>query len=238
MEVTLTSISYVFVVPGNYGDNNIDMDKVKLKTYTSFTADKQYKNLYFYDITRNGTAQAVVVYDELNRMSNDTVICPVSGTGNGTDVNGNPCDIIMVLVDGFELGLAVKDGVIPAGTKIDAGDVIRYVLDDDGEIFNLEIVHKPGDSAYEGKCSGGAYSRVTMISGVTEYVDFENKRIIVRYGEGERAIFDVSALGNVYMYNSERSIVKKVEKTDLAQGQNIFMRLVYGKAQEAVIYEN
>ena len=144
----------------------------------------------------------------------------------------------MVLVDGFELGLAVKDGVIPAGTKIDAGDVIRYVLDDDGEIFNLEIVHKPGDSAYEGKCSGGAYSRVTMISGVTEYVDFENKRIIVRYGEGERAIFDVSALGNVYMYNSERSIVKKVEKTDLAQGQNIFMRLVYGKAQEAVIYEN
>lgn len=238
MEVTLTSNSYVFVVPGNYGDNNIDMDKVKLKTYTSFTADKQYKNLYFYDITRNGTAQAVVVYDELNRMSNDTVICPVSGTGNGTDVNGNPCDIIMVLVDGFELGLAVKDGVIPAGTKIDAGDVIRYVLDDDGEIFNLEIVHKPGDSAYEGKCSGGAYSRVTMISGVTEYVDFENKRIIVRYGEGERAIFDVSALGNVYMYNSERSIVKKVEKTDLAQGQNIFMRLVYGKAQEAVIYEN
>ncbi len=235
MEVSLNASTYIFVVPGKYGDSDIDMDEVKLKSVNSLQSDNSYKNLYFYDVSRTGSAPVMVLYDNINRLSTNSPAYPVSDVGKGLNADGMPCDTVAVMVDGFELCFAVKDGAMPdKGVK--KGDMIRYAANDDGEMAVINLLYRPNDADYDGLCSGGAYNRDTLIAGTLEYVDYENNRVVLRYGEN-RALLSTASVSTVYLYH-KRGTIEKLEKTDLMPGKTVFIRARYAEIKEAMMYED
>ena len=139
------------------------------------------------------------------------------------------------MVDGFELCFAVKDGAMPdKGVK--KGDMIRYAANDDGEMAVINLLYRPNDADYDGLCSGGAYNRDTLIAGTLEYVDYENNRVVLRYGEN-RALLSTASVSTVYLYH-KRGTIEKLEKTDLMPGKTVFIRARYAEIKEAMMYED
>lgn len=237
MEVNITGSTYIFLLPRDAKEADFDADDIKLKSSAMFGVDTSYSNMYFYDVSRKGTAAAMVIYDDTDKgIGTDDAIRPVVGLGTGLDHDGAACDVLIVKTGNREQSLVLKPGAYSGTDKIEAGDVVRYALDDNGEITNVVLYKDPSKL---GLYSGNVYDRTTMIGGTTEYVDYDSNTVIIKYGsDNKRAIYDLSDISAVYKYDAEIGKVNALEKTDLTTDTDVFMHLRYGKVQEAVMYTN
>lgn len=239
LEVTLSAGTCIFVVPGAFGDTDVDTENVRMGSIGEFVGDGTYANLYFYDVGFDGEATAMVIYGSLS--SSDKAIYPVVGVGKGIDGNGAPTDVIMVKSGEFEMTLSLEDGVV-SKAEPHAGDVVRCTTNSNGKVTNLEMVYRNTATDANKKTepnlsASNAYQENLTGYGTVTYADIAKGRFILDYGtDGVKAIFDVSTVDKVYRYDSERGTVKTVDKTAITVNSKICLHARYGKVQEVVIF--
>ena len=232
MDTYITSSSYMFVVPGSEGDENFDTSRVYLAEAGSFLNDNKY-NVSFYDLDEWGNIGAAVVYSDVSGL--DTSIYAVAGTGKGLDADGNVCNTVSVMMNGYKISLPVDSMVNFDALGVKQGDVIRYTSLNNGSIGNMEIAYRPKDDNYKIAISS-AWNSKLLLYGIIDRIDLAANKILVTNGD-KKYVFDISSAKEVSLFNPSRTNVRKATVADIPLGAEAYMWVNYGKLQQIIAYE-
>lgn len=231
-QVFLNGETKIFCVPSR----NATEDDFRIASFSEFGGDEEVKNIYAYDLEKNGTAGACVVSKDsftVNRVSNLLLVYKTSVALNR---EGNMCDMIHGSYKGYDIKLYTKDETTLANLP-KTGDIVQFLLDADGYVADVIVRYKADDGAEQKFARDSAYNSASFIAGQVKYADSESGRVIIDYGT-DTGGFDLTLrLENVYLYDRNRNKVKKGTVHDLVKDAWVFGRFRFYQANEIFIIQ-
>lgn len=225
--------AFVFRIPGEYGDANIDEDKIKVEPISNLSGRFNSNEIYAYDVDKLVQAPMIAVYKEaeLNSLSNLFI---VESVHKGLNVKGESC----ISMSGGYNG-NVMDVFLDSDIKetYSPGDVLQVSFGADGSIEKAEIKYDYDNKESHLKTSR-IYAESCFVDGEITDVDSDGAIFSLKYTDGgSRAAFRYTSAAKFYVVDNEREcVVKPGDSSDLMIGDTVLVFSNYSNVKEIVIY--
>lgn len=221
-------------------DVNDDSQDYKLGKLSMFEDGSSY-NVTVYDLGEDFVAKAIVVTDSNLQTNAESSIAVVSKVISASNDNDEVTELLTAYQDGKEIsvyaeeaGVLSKDG----NKKLEAGDVVQYVTNSDGEITKVRVLFDVSQKATEKEVQV-VENLKTVYGKVTK--KFANS-INVTVNGGSVTNYQLSSDVKVYSVDStlsknQVSVVTTgdIQAYDEDEGNRVFIKLYKDVVQEVVI---
>lgn len=217
-----------------------DINNIAVTDKSVFDNNQTYTGLV-YDMSESYSAGVVVLTDTAFKPVADTAIAVVKKLSSGTNSDDETVDILTALTDGKEVEVMAKDDatlVKSNGKKLEAGDVIQYKRDSEGNIAGIRVLLDSSERNTEfntehEKDFYAIYGKVTK--------KFDNS-INVSVNDGTAVNYTVSDETEVYSVDHTRSknniLVSSFDEIsvfDEDENNRVFIRIYEDEVKEIVI---
>jgi len=219
--VFFASCGKIFYVPDDETDkssyNIINIPK-------TFKADSAISNVEAYDMDLFGSPKAMVIrHSGLSRSYNDFMV--FDRVTYSVNADGNENMLICGMFRGFEVKFPTQDLSLTEVKDFNQGDILNVNFNVKGEVTFVSRIYDYISDSERNFLSGALYDRNSYICGEVVDVDFEQKRVILDYGDFT-GVFSIAA--NTYVkFDSERKECKSASMADIMPGAKIFARMEY-----------
>ena len=153
--------STLFVAPVTQVDTgkyNVDEDDLKIGNFDAMNKDDNYDAATFVFNTEAKTLAAALVSDQIGSSFTGTHLAVVKARGTVYDAEYDSLVKYTLIQSGDEkLELTVSaDPTGTVNTSLAAGDVIRYVVDADGNIDDMEVIYDASTKTFTNSFDGGS----------------------------------------------------------------------------------
>ena len=220
--VTVANDAKIFAVPSE-GDR-FNTDNVMLKSLSDLEGDVSYK-FKAYNVNSVRTSPILVIYDYCKASVTEMLLVKsVSGQMLGSDNDVRPA--LNGYWRGSELTMPVAlrdDSPIRSTDALENGDIVTFSYNNKGEIDYME---KRASFNTEYGLTGGVYSLVTYITGYMRNLDLVEKKAVIEYDEFKSsAVFSLSSIQNVYIYDVKSNEFNIGTVSDLREDDRICARM-------------
>lgn len=234
--ILLTDETKIFMIPKQAPGEEAELSEFYIMSTASLIADKSYKNISGYDMSKTRQAKACVLLGNEISVNNNSNIMIVNNIVKAVNDDGEVVDAVKGVYKGAEIIVFTKDSTIIGGMDtLGKGDVIQFSLDSDGNVRSVELRYDYIGGAAQNFVINNLYSNGTFVGGTVYYADAENSKIVISSGE-TKIISGTNSSTSVYVYDTESKKVIKGGFEDIEKGKNIFVRMCYYMANEIVVY--
>ena len=232
-EVRLTSKTIIF-------DINEDSADYKLGKLSMFEDGSSY-NVTVYDMGHDYVAKAIVVTDSNLQTNAESSIAVVQKVNNATNDNEEVTDVLTAIQDGKEIKIfAEESGILVKSNdkKLEAGDIIQYVTNANGEITNIRVLFDIKNKTTEGKTEV-AENLTTVYGKVTKkFADSINVSIDGGASENYELPSDINVYSvDTTLVRNNVSVVTAgdIQSYDEDEGNRVFIKIYKDVVTEVVI---
>ncbi len=231
--VRLTSETIIF-------DINEDNRDYKIGKLSMFEDGSNY-NVTVFDMGEDFVAKAIVVTDSNLQTNAESSIAVVDSIISATNEDDEITDLMTAFKDGKEIEIyAETAGILVKGDneKLEAGDIIQYVTNAEGEITNIRVLFDVDEKATEAETEV-VENLKTVYGKVTK--KFTNS-INVTVNGGSTMNFHLSK--DVQVYSVDTTLTKNkvtvaeigdIQAYDEDEGNRVFVKIYKDVVQEIVI---
>ena len=231
--VRLTSETIIF-------DINEDNRDYKIGKLSMFEDGSSY-NVTVFDMGEDFVAKAIVVTDSNLQTNAESSIAVVDSVISATNDDDEITDLMTAFRDGKEIEIyAETAGILVKGDgdKLEAGDIIQYVTNAEGEITNIRVLFDIDEKGTEAETEV-AENLKTVYGKVTK--KFTNS-INVTVNDGSTINFHLSK--DINVYSVDTSLAKNkvtvaeigdIQAFDEDEGNRVFVKIYKDVVEEIVI---
>lgn len=221
-------------------DINEDNKDYKIGKLSMFEDGSRY-NVTVFDMGEDFVAKAIVVTDSNLQTNAESSIAVVSKIISASNDDDEITDLMTAYKDGKEIqvyaetaGILSKNG----GEKLEAGDIIQYVTNSEGEITNIRVLFDINEKDAEQE-TDVVENLKTVYGKVTK--KFANS-INVTVDGG--SVINLQLPSDVAVYSVDTSLVKNrvsvaetgdIQAYDEDEGNRVFIKIYKDVVQEVVI---
>ncbi|MDD6736242.1 MAG: hypothetical protein PUE13_08045, partial [Clostridiales bacterium] len=221
-------------------DVNEDSRDYKIGKLSMFEDGSRY-NVTVYDLGEDFVAKAIVVTDSNLQTNAESSIAVVSKVISASNENDEVTELLTAYKDGKEINVYAEEaGVLTKGgsNKLEAGDIIQYVTNSEGEITKIRVLFDIREKEAEEEVQV-VENLKTVYGKVTK--KFSNS-INVTVDGGDVTNYQLS--GDVTVYSVDTTLSKNkvsvvttgdIQAYDEDEGNRVFIRLYKDVVQEVVI---
>jgi len=221
-------------------DINEDNKDYKIGKLSMFEDGSNY-NVTVFDMGEDFVAKAIVVTDSNLQTNAESSIAVVDSIISATNDDDEITDLMTAYRDGEEIEIyAETAGILTKGDgeKLEAGDIIQYVTNAEGEITNIRVLFDIDDKETEVETEV-VENLKTVYGKVTK--KFTNS-INVTVNGGD--VMNLQLPKNVQVYSVDTSLVKNkvtaaeigdIQAFDEDEGNRVFVKIYKDVVQEVVI---
>lgn len=239
-KIALLPNAKVFLVP-DQSTGDADLEDFEVITIAQITHDKEYKNIRSYDANEAGLANICVVEADLTgdgRLISKSAVNVVSGDGLILNEDKETRKSIILFFGDEKIGIPVTDECAQnSGKNINAGDIIQYVMNSNGEITYIKKYYD-STKGYEQKFAfNSVYTYASFVAGRCITRDVENNMLVLDYGDTTPLILSYATLPSIFVYNSSGEFLRKGTVADMRPDSYAFVRMDYFRIQDIIIFE-
>ncbi len=221
-------------------DVNEDDRDYKIGKLSMFEDGSKY-NVTVFDMGEDFVAKAIVVTDSNLQTNAESSIAVVSDIVSATNDDDEVTELMTAYVDGKEVEIfAETAGILTKGDgkTLEAGDIIQYVTNSEGEITNIRLLFDIDEKGTEAETEV-VENLKTVYGKVTK--KFTNS-INVTVNGGSVMNFQLS--NDVQVYSVDTSLAKNqvsaaeigdIQAYDEDEGNRVFVKIYKDVVQEVVI---
>jgi hypothetical protein len=198
-------------------------------------------NVTVYDMGHDYVAKAILVTDSNLQTNAESSIAVVQKVNNATNDSEEITEVLTAVQDGKEIRIFAEEAGILVksnGKKLEAGDIIQYVTNADGEITNIRVLFDISTKEAEGKTE--VAENLTTVYGKVTKKFTDSINVSINGGASEN--YQLPSEINVYsvdttLVRNNVSVVTAgdIQSYDEDEGNRVFIKIYKDVVTEVVI---